>query len=61
MNEKLKPCPFCGAKAKLEQGMERVYPIWRVKCTFNQCGAEIAFGEHYKDCAIKAWNRRTNE
>ena len=22
---------------------------------------KLAFGEHYKDCAIKAWNRRTNE
>ena len=59
--EELRCCPFCGAKAQLEQGMERVYPIWRVKCTSDQCGAEIAFGENFKERAIEAWNRRADD
>ena len=61
MAEKLKPCPFCGGKAKLvnidasgEQGEEN--PIV-VHCT--QCFAKTDwFGREWE--AIDAWNRRTS-
>ena len=60
MSENLTRCPFCGAKAQLEYGVNRFYPVWTVKCKGSQCGAEISFGEHFKNWAIEAWNKRAN-
>ena len=52
----LKPCPFCGGKAKL---MKMGYPHW-VYCT--DCGAKVhgrVVGEKEGEKAsIEAWNRR---
>lgn len=52
----LKPCPFCGGKAKL---VENIYytDTWSVMCT--NCYSES--DRHHHDWnAIQAWNRREN-
>lgn len=64
MNEELKPCPFCGGKAKLNyeriSGENKGY--WaQVICT-QCCGrSEGVWAGSYKSAEqkeIKAWNRR---
>lgn len=53
----LKPCPFCGHKAKVEDcGLIRLY---FVKCT--HCGINQDHLYAQKCDAIKAWNRRVND
>ena len=56
MNEKLKPCPFCGS-IDVEEKQYGDNEFW-VSCA--DCGARIPEYEDY-DEAIEAWNRRTNE
>ena len=55
----LKPCPFCGGKARCAIGFMGVNFF---KC--NKCGATVSFDNEYynnhKNEAIKAWNRRTD-
>lgn len=60
MND-LKPCPFCGGKAKL------IYrkPFSAVQCTqclsaANTCVDEYEEGDGRKK-AIEAWNKRASE
>lgn len=53
--EELKPCPFCGGKAKV---MDMGYPHW-VYCT--NCGAKVHGGTTDEIDSIEAWNRRTLE
>lgn len=51
----LKPCPFCGGEAKLE---DLGFPH-HVYCT--NCGARVTgcrFGEDGEEDAIKIWNMR---
>ena len=57
MTKKLKPCPFCGAKAALVTGGEHLVQVFCPKC-----GAKLpaCFGESKKSDAIKAWNRRAS-
>lgn len=62
MKKELKPCPFCGGKAKItDTNTEDKQHFYYIQCT--KCGAAACFGnesETKKD-AIKAWNRRINE
>ena len=55
----LKPCPFCGGKAKI---MKMGYPHW-IYCL--DCGARVhgrVFGEKEgEEASIKAWNRRAKD
>lgn len=53
MNEKLKPCPFCGSSmCQIYRSIgESVY----VRC--NTCNSTSGIKENI-DAAIKAWNRR---
>lgn len=66
MNEaKLKPCPFCGGKAKISVVKKGVYSV--VKCQTHYCGfVRYSFnnGETDEDVAFRltiAWNRRAND
>ncbi len=54
MNEKLKPCPFCGGKAELDEDYDSGNIFW-VFCT--RCGISTDTDYVSKE-AIKAWNRR---
>ena len=64
MSEKLKPCPFCGGKARLEAiDFDDDYPtnlseaIWWVMCT--KCGAHTdEYSTPTEAEAIAAWNTR---
>ncbi len=52
MENELKPCPFCGAKAEVKSAMGEYW----VLCEFNCTGMESS-----QDRAIAAWNRRAPE
>ena len=52
MTEKLKPCPFCGGKAKLFN----IYDCYSVIC--QNCDSKTDDFLHDKYGAIKAWNKR---
>lgn len=68
----LKPCPFCGGKAKMERGEhsrpEEGYEYYIIEC--EECGAQVC-GESrntYREdigksifSAVDKWNRRTGE
>ena len=61
---KLKPCPFCGGEAVLEDlGGPTVFGEGRyfVKCTNPKCGEEQSGLWATKQTAIKRWNRRVND
>lgn len=72
MGEKLKPCPFCGGEAFVnddptDNGAEPLMSkngkiglgrLWSVEC--DECGADGGFWQG-RDIAIKAWNTRTPE
>lgn len=66
MDEKLKPCPFCGS-TKLEtieicrewsDGWDDYWEnYWHVRC--NSC--DVLVGEFFEEAeAVEAWNRRVN-
>lgn len=63
VKEKLKPCPFCGGKIKLDED-----DFYMFCC--DKCGAGITFAKELEDgtatdCnkkeSIEKWNRRANE
>ncbi|WP_407078823.1 Lar family restriction alleviation protein [Xenorhabdus szentirmaii] len=53
--DKLKPCPFCNGKAKLEKYL-LVY--WRVRCT--KCFTLQTEMVTSEKSAMAAWNQRVN-
>ena len=65
--DELKPCPFCGGKAKLYATITRTYPNHcKHYCYCEKC---YATGESFSDLendgssvfkAIEAWNRRAD-
>lgn len=56
---KLKPCPFCGAKAMLVYCVHGVGANWGVECTETHAH-RIEFSGT-QDEIIKEWNRRAKE
>lgn len=63
MTDRLKPCPFCGGKAEVQQIPEATFDKFVVTCKSRKCCAfYIGYcdeGLYYtKTEAIKAWNTR---
>lgn len=59
----LKPCPFCGGKAKLSNYISETEPrvMFWVDCTLCRVGTRISIGEDHREEPIAAWNRRVND
>ncbi len=61
--EELKPCPFCGGTAELEDWKIVYESGTTIRCT--SCDARIIEGvedgDGWHDRAVEKWNRRTNE
>ncbi len=57
MNEKLKPCPFCGSKANYAEDDRSLFP-YRIVCSKCRIGTQF---EARLSIAIKAWNTRYQE
>ena len=53
----LKPCPYCGGKAKLTD-LKQAPESW-VECT--ECGARTRFFSNSEEAAVSAWNSRPIE
>ncbi len=55
MNNKLRPCPFCGGEVK-----KVIAPInWTIMFICPKCGADVCFyGAEHEPKATEAWNRR---
>ena len=60
----LKPCPFCGSKAKITSLTDENGEYYAVVCKNDDCRC----GENYlwsetedKQTAVEAWNRRVTE
>ena len=56
----LKPCPFCGGKARLVSGESKqkqgLSPlVWQVICTHGCVAMPLELSDHD---AINAWNKR---
>lgn len=57
----LKPCPFCGGQADIENiGSGEVEDEYFYMISCEECGASACFGDdsETKDGAISKWNRR---
>lgn len=68
--EELKPCPFCGNKAKVKcvgKGHNRAELGVKVECCYCGCGTEVIYPIAYmsfesrQDLVIRNWNRRVGE
>ena len=64
MNEKLKPCPFCGGEAHyFDCGVKGDFEEWLIECS----NCHIAMIYYDDGCvstkaeAARAWNRRAND
>lgn len=63
MSAELKPCPFCGGKARIRHitsagGIETHSMVECSSCHIKTDYYVYQYGEHN---VIKVWNRRTNE
>lgn len=54
MNEKLKPCPFCGGEAEYSEHIGANLRFCSVKCGCGACRVGRT-----KEEAIMSWNKRT--
>lgn len=55
MSEKLKPCPFCGGKGKIEDTIDKKYCyVFCVDCDVSTSPVRMSI-------CIKDWNRRVKE
>ena len=56
--KELKPCPFCGGKARIHVGLIR--GLTMIVC--EKCLATVSFGgKEQKQKTVSAWNRRVND
>lgn len=56
---KLKHCPFCGSKAKMER--TSIIPYYCANCTNLECDATVGRFQPTEEEAIAVWNRRDGE
>ena len=56
----LKPCPFCGCKAVIEDISTEDERYYMIQCKNEECGASACFGDHSttKKGTTDAWNKR---
>lgn len=61
MENKLKPCPFCGSN-DIHYGFVLVWDLTYTKRHYVECGNCGANTDEFKneECAIEAWNRRVD-
>lgn len=61
-DQNIRPCPFCGGPASLEQGGGRDNLAWSVGCDARNedaCPGHQSLTVFARQCdAIRAWNRR---
>lgn len=55
---KLKPCPFCGGDAEMQQGKYQGLSIFYVSC--RGCGAQTDH-KYAEEFAAELWNERVND
>lgn len=62
-NETLKPCPFCGSKAKMNVKDFARHFLYVVECTNDCCPASYMIGATYDSSeeATLYWNRRVTD
>jgi len=54
---RLKPCPFCDGKVRVDSRESMGYEITFILC--NRCGACVSYrGRESLRRTVKAWNRR---
>lgn len=56
----LKPCPFCGASARVFRDALPLYPIWWVECSRRPIPHHTTAFRSERE-ALDAWNRRATE
>ena len=66
MNNKLKPCPFCGGEPILDEDSvaftNKPKSCFQILCINRQCGVHLKTKwRETKQEAIEAWNRRVND
>lgn len=60
--KKIKSCPFCGGKVKVENIFaDNGDEYYMVYCENEDCGAGSCFGEGTKKEIIERWNRRAGK
>lgn len=58
MTEELKPCPFCGGEAELNES-ESVFPYFSIWCKNENCIAgAVQVKDFDKERLVNAWNTR---
>lgn len=60
MNE-LKPCPFCGGKAKVIRSHVCLDNKYYAVCENDNCQAAICVDSETREKAIELWNKRVSE